>query len=887
MRIFAALIAVSSMAHAAEPVPYDGHYTKTIIPTPQQVTYEDAYVSLDGALVVVEADTPLLRLAAGELALNGPTIAAPDGAETVITIGVGDAPDQPEGYAIDWTARDGRAHIRCMGRDEIGAYWGVQSLLQLIDGDQLRLATIRDFPRFPMRIVQSEGLKDFESYERALSWMPRYKLNYLAFGQNYFFPADWRVWTPEQQDTIRRVCNLARDMGTVNVMFHLHPHRRTEANIAISDDADVARLAEIGLFALDEGAGSLMLRSDDIFPFAEADKAAFADQAEAHAHLINELLARIRPRYPNAPFVFCPPYYQGNGTGLGNGRPERETYLRKLGGLVPQEVHIMWTGAVTRSLEITRRETDGFARVLGRSPYLWDNTLYAHRSRHGYDSRHPHYLFDAFQTIYPKRFWRDTPGIAFNGGIAETYRVARINTADYFWNPDAYDPEASLRNALANVGGPELVDSLLDLRDAYYDVFDGFHAQKGVRLSENEELTAAADRAFEALREVEASCANTRLVDELSREVGWANARASASATTLAELAKLRESMVLDLQFADLWVAENQGEWTTETDGDAVTISFPFRTRGEVGSHGAVSREIHVPESPTGKMWLIFSASDDYTTSGTPPNAWPGFLFKQVLVDGEVIWQDDVEGNEPIRLQALQCVDLTERLAGKETATLTFRVADLGGVGNMGTVAQFSNAALVGAEPVLIRELVEMPGDEPLGDPEGFTVVSRFTMGPVGERQALFMRGAPYQYFAYVNEAGQITAGVFAQGVECSVTTETRVTEGETITAALVYDGAQARVYVDGELAGEVAAPGPIDYVAGTIHIGSYYSDGIVFKGTIHETRIYSRPLADLALLTDAGLEGRWVTPTSIDTFATDLSGNGKNGSILREWVAR
>jgi hypothetical protein len=50
--------------------------------------------------------------------------------------------------------------------------------------------------------------------------------------------------------------------------------------------------------------------------------------------------------------------------------------------------------------------------------------------------------------------------------------VARINTADYLWNPDIYNPESSLKKALAAIGGSEQVDVLLDFRDIFYDIYD-------------------------------------------------------------------------------------------------------------------------------------------------------------------------------------------------------------------------------------------------------------------------------------------------------------------------------------------------------------------------------------------------------------------------------
>ncbi len=920
----------ASAAFAAQPLPYDGFYIGEIVPTPQKAKYSDEYVFLGQDTCIVAMDDPLIRLGAEELALHiqrtagegsprprivDPFVDTGDSA-TVIAIGLTHGPllpvgllvappaARPEAYVIGAHRTRDTQLIWSIGHDALGAYWGCQSLIQLVSNDEgprLRLAQVSDFPRFSIRCVQAEGLRDWPDYERALTWMPRYKLNYLAFGQNYFFPPDWRKWSPEQEEVIRKACNMAREQMAVQVMFHLHPHRRDpETNITISDPAEIERLAEIGLFALDGGATALMLRSDDIYPLSEADKAAFADQAEAHAHLINELLKRFRAKYPDMLFLFCPPYYQGVNTGLPGGRPEREAYLRKLGELIPPEVLVIWTGPVTRSLEITQRQTDGFTRVLGRSPFLWDNTLYAHRSQFGYDGRHPHYLFDAFQTKCPKRFYEATPGIVFNGGITEIYRIARINTADYFWNPEAYDPEASLRKALALVGGPELVDDLIGFRDAYYGVFDRHYQQQGTLLAARDELTASAGQAARLYRKISRECANEHLVEGLKGELDWATGTAGGGQEALAGIRELREQVLLDLPFdADNWKTEKKGEWTVEMEEGALTAAFPLGTPSEAGAFGAATRTIAVPESPTGKLYLIFSASDDYAHAGTPRNAWPGYLFKQVLVDDELVWEDDVEGVEPLSIQALQVVDLTERLADSKQAKLTFRGFDKRGVGNMGAKIQFANAAFVAAEPKLVRQLVAIPGDEGLGSTDGLTVFCRFRTGPIGRRQALYSRGKPFQYFAFLSETGSVTAGVFIGGTEFSAGTETMLKEGQEAVFAFTYDGEKIRLYLDGRQEGEEEAPGPSDYVAGTVYLGSYFAESQFFSGSLLDTRIYSRALTPEEIpqasaepaggdrpAIPEGLEGWWREPGQGDVALEDLSGNERSGTIYREWAA-
>jgi hypothetical protein len=244
-------------------------------------------------------------------------------------------------------------------------------------------------------------------------------------------------------------------------------------------------------------------------------------------------------------------------------------------------------------------------------------------------------------------------------------------------------------------------------------------------------------------------------------------------------------------------------------------------------------------------------------------------------------------------------VDLTKRLAGKKQAKLTFRGSDKRGVGNMGAKIQFANAALVGAEPKLVRQFCAIPGDEALGNTDGLTIICRFRAGPIGKRQALYSRGKPFQYFAFLSEAGTITAGVFIGGTEFSAGTETTLQEGQEALFAFTHDGEKVRLYLDGQPEAEGEAPGPTDYVAGTVYLGSYFGESQFFGGSILDTKVYSRPLtpaeitaasaeppgAEQATVTD-GLEGWWREPARADIALEDLSDNGRNGTIYREWGA-
>jgi hypothetical protein len=73
---------------------------------------------------------------------------------------------------------------------------------------------------------------------------------------------------------------------------------------------------------------------------------------------------------------------------------------------------------------------------------------------------------------------------------------------------------------------------------------------------------------------------------------------------------------------------------------------------------------------------ISFRERDDFTG----PTA--GYHFKQLLVDGTVVWEEDVAGGAAAWRRIH--VDLTERVSGKVQVTVAFRLLDKQGVSNFG-----------------------------------------------------------------------------------------------------------------------------------------------------------------------------------------------------------
>lgn len=264
--------------------------------------------------------------------------------------------------------------------------------------------------------------------------------------------------------------------------------------IQVSDPEQIDDLADTFRISLDRGGTWVMLALDDFASKLggpaphyiitnEADRAAFSSLGECHGTLVRELHARLKATHPHCRLLVCPAYYW---IPAGAYREEGEKYLREFGALVPEDVLIVWTGPYVRSRTITGAHVRHYSSLIGRAPYLWDNTIYARHAQ-------PTYVLDPFDSQYPPSFEHMIAGgLHSNGGADGLYRVGSLIYADYAWNPDAYDPTAALERALRMVLGEGCVEPAHAFREHYYAVRDPYYElARDISAMTREQIVAA------------------------------------------------------------------------------------------------------------------------------------------------------------------------------------------------------------------------------------------------------------------------------------------------------------------------------------------------------------------------------------------------------------
>ncbi len=137
---------------------------------------------------------------------------------------------------------------------------------------------------------------------------------------------------------------------------------------------------------------------------------------------------------------------------------------------------------------------------------------------------------------------------------------------------------------------------------------------------------------------------------------------------------------------------EIERTWAMLNDADVTApgeFSHPWNTPSQAGDFVMASLQAKV--LPADRYRLRFRERDDFTG----PTA--GYHFKQVLVDGSVVWEDDVAGGSPEGRQI--DVEVSQPARGKANVTLAFRLIDKKGVSNFGVRWRLSNLHAVGLTP--------------------------------------------------------------------------------------------------------------------------------------------------------------------------------------------
>lgn len=274
-----------------------------------------------------------------------------------------------------------------------------------------------------------------------IRFLGRNGYNYYVYGpkNDRQHRLHWRRPYPEQ--AMRRFAGTvaAAQQAGVTFCYAISPG----ASISYASDEDFRCLQSRCLPFYELGVRAFSLLLDDIDPAFQhsSDGVRYHSYGAAHVDLSNRLYAWLQTLGEPCTMSMCPTDYHG--------RPPFSPYLHELGEGLRPEVDVFYTGPAVCSVGISTEDAQAFADVLRRPPLLWDNYPVNDVS------------MQSEMHIGPirgraARLAGVTRGILVNPmNQAEASKIPLRTWADYFDDPQGYDPQLSWQTALARIAGDD------------------------------------------------------------------------------------------------------------------------------------------------------------------------------------------------------------------------------------------------------------------------------------------------------------------------------------------------------------------------------------------------------------------------------------------------
>lgn len=336
-------------------------------------------------------------------------------------------PQKPEGYYLSITPKE----IIVAGNDERGTFYGLQTLKQLLTGDSIFTATVTDYPDLPYRGVVEGFYGTPWSHAARLRQLEFYganKLNTYIYGPKddpYHSSPNWRKPYPETEAAhLKELVEVAR-RNRVDFVWAIHPGKDIKWNEADRDAlmSKFERMYELGV-------RSFAVFFDDI--------SGEGTRADRQAELLNYIDDHfVKVKKDVKPLVMCPTEYNKSWSNVQGG------YLTTLGEKLNPTIEIMWTG--DRVIACINKPTmEWINPLIKRRAYVWWNFPVS-------DYVRDHLLLGP---VYGNTsdIKDDMSGFVSNPmEHAEASKIALYSVADYTWNLNKYNSNASWKRAIANL----------------------------------------------------------------------------------------------------------------------------------------------------------------------------------------------------------------------------------------------------------------------------------------------------------------------------------------------------------------------------------------------------------------------------------------------------
>ena len=448
------------------------YYTGKILPNPQKAEYKNEYVSLANTAIIlnnIQQDDPRLKYLLERITIYGGKyhfVTVANATHTCV-IKINDAtlnsPQHPQGYII----KSNDKTFSLKGTDFQGLLWAISSLNQMIfvkKGESvIRLLDVLDWPDTELRGMLPESVADIKQY---VHLMVAFKLNLVDFrasiSKDSEHAANWRLpRSPIFQERLNEIKEKLTPLG-----FEWYAGARflgydqiPQINCGSEPDFDI--IYNNFAMSIARAGGNLSVQFDDTrFPVNQNDVTKFGTvttAAKADHYLLTKLYQKLKSSYPNIKIAFTPPFYWGPTAP--NPYPEsRDNYLNKMGTL-PDAFGIYWTGPTVRSETVIPTDVQWERDRINRKPLVFQNKI---GTPHDFDF---HYMTDPLYSLdnwYYSSYLKDIKAYMLNGGDINK-SGAVVSIADWTWNTEKFNPEATIKDAAMKLSGPEAYPILINM----------------------------------------------------------------------------------------------------------------------------------------------------------------------------------------------------------------------------------------------------------------------------------------------------------------------------------------------------------------------------------------------------------------------------------------
>ena len=312
--------------------------------------------------------------------------------------------------------------VSITGYDEKGAFYGLQTLRQILESGELPHMSIFDWPDLKYRGVVEGFYGSPWSHEVRLSLIDFYglnKMNTYIYGPKddpYHSSPNWRLPYPENEaENIKELVQACK-RNRVNFIWAIHPGQDIKWN-----EEDYGNLLYKFELMYELGVRSFAIFFDDI----SGEGTNPAKQAE----LLNRLNAEfVQPKGDVNSLIVCPTDYSKLWA-----NPGPDGNLSIYGRTLDSDIDIFWTGDYVCS-DLTMETMEWVNSRINRPALYWWNFPVTDYARH-IIMQGPAYGLDNDLTS------ADLRGVVSNPmEHGEASKLALYGVADYTWNVKAYNP---------------------------------------------------------------------------------------------------------------------------------------------------------------------------------------------------------------------------------------------------------------------------------------------------------------------------------------------------------------------------------------------------------------------------------------------------------------